>query len=159
MRRLIWLVVLELLGFGLMASAQQVGPLVAEGGKGRAKGEFTVSNLGVTPLITTVEAVTFRLTPEGKSVYIALEPTSVVKLTDTSAKIGPRQQHVFAYEVQCNSPQPCLIALLPRMVQAVHVTEGIQLGLIIPHSIYLCTDRAKDCRKRVRQAAGIPDAR
>lgn len=159
MRRLLWLTVLELMGFGLASSAQQVGPLVAEGGKGRARGEFTVTNLNVQPLVTTVEAVSFTLTPEGKSVFLPLDPQAIVKLTEASAKIGAKQTHTFAYEVECRSSQPCLIALLPRMVTGVRTAEGLQLGIIVPHSIYLCGDKAKGCRARVRVAAGIPAGR
>lgn len=158
MKRIICLVLLELLGFAIAASAQTVGPLIAEGGRGKAKGEFTVTNNGVTPLITTVEAVSFRLTAEGKSVYGPLDATKVtVKLAESSAKIGARQNHVFAYEVQCFQT-PCTVALLPRMVTGVRTAEGLQLGIIIPHSVYLC-DKAKGCRASVRKAAGIPDGK
>lgn len=142
----------------IAATAQTVGPLVAEGGRGKAKGEFTVTNNGVTPLITTVEAVSFRLTAEGRSVYGPLDATKVtVKLLEASAKIGARQNHVFAYEVQCLQT-PCTVALLPRMVTGPRTAEGLQLGIIIPHSVYLC-DKAKGCRASVRKLAGIPDGK
>jgi hypothetical protein len=157
MKRLIWLVVLELIGFGLAASAQTVGPLVAEGGKGRARGEFTVRNDGVLPMATTVEAHSFRLTPAGGAIFLPLDTNNVqVKLNETSVKVGPRQSHTFTYEVQCLSQSPCLVAMLPRMITGLHTTEGMQIGIIIPHAIYLCPDKAKGCRSRVRAAAGIP---
>lgn len=146
-------VVLSLIG--IAAHAQTVGPFVFEGGKGRARGEFSIRNDNVTPLVATVEAVSFRLTPEGKSVFLPLDPKATVKLYETAAKIGARQQHTFAFEVDCQSDQPCLVALLPRMVQGVRVQDGLQLGLIIPVSIYLCPDKAKACRARARTAAGI----
>ncbi len=161
MRKIFWFVVLDLLLFAAAASAQTVSPIIAEGGKGKAKGGFTVTNNGVVPMVVTVQAMTFHLMPEGKAIYLPLESDVAVKLTETSAKIGARQNHVFAYEVQCLSQQPCLIAFLPRMVTGLHTTEGIQLGLIIPHSVYLCPsqEKAKGCRTRVRIAAGIPEGK
>src|SRR6266404_3219181 len=125
MKRIFLFVILELLGFAIAASAQQISPLIAEGGKGRARGEFTVTNNGVQPLITTVEAHLFKLTPEGASVYLPLDTTVNVKLMETSAKVGARQNHVFAYEVQCFSDSPCLVAFLPRMTTGARTTEGL----------------------------------
>ena len=161
MKKIFWFAVLDLLLLAVTASAQTVTPIIAEGGKGKAKGEFIVTNNGVQPMVVTVQAMTFRLTPEGKAIYLPLESGVAVKLTETSAKVGARQNHVFAYEVQCFGEQPCLFAFLPRMVTGLHTTEGIQLGLIIPHSVYLCPsqEKAKGCRARVRLAAGIPEGK
>jgi hypothetical protein len=158
MKILKWFVftILYLSALAYAVSAQTVGPLVAEGGKGKAHGEFTVTNNGVQPLVATVTAMTFKLASDGKAIYLPLEATSVVKITDTSAKVGARQSHSFGYEVQCMSDKPCLIAFLPRMVTGLHTTEGIQIGLVIPSVVYLCPDKGKGCRQRVRLAAGIP---
>ena len=154
MRRLIWLVVLELLGFAVAASAQSVSPLVAEGGKGKAKGAFTVTNNGVQPLLTTVEAVSFRFSAEGKPVWIPVDPAKVsVKVDQSSFKVGPRQTHTVSYDIECHVT-PCTVALLPRMVQGVHIEEGVQVGVIIPHAIYLC-DKAKGCRDSIRKSYGV----
>jgi len=156
MKRIFLFVILELLGFAIAASAQQISPLIAEGGKGKARGEFTVTNNGVQPMITTVEAQSFMLTAEGKSVFLPLDQNVYVKIDQSSFKVGPRQTHIVSYEVQCLKEQPCLVALLPRMVTGIHTAEGIQIGIVIPHSVYLCTDRAKGCRAKARLAAGIP---
>jgi hypothetical protein len=153
--RKILYVILLLLTFVMASHAQTVGPLVAEGGKGRAKGEFTVTNNGVQPMLTVVEAHSFKLTSKGGAIYLPLDERNVVvKLNETSAKIGPRQNHTFSYQVECLQT-PCLVALLPRMITGLHTAEGMQVGIIIPHSIYLC-DKAKGCRASVRLAAGIP---
>lgn len=155
---LVVVIIAFLLALAGGAHAQTVGPLVFQGGKGRARGEFSVRNDGVTPLIVTVEAVSFKLSPEGKSIFLPLDSHAVVKLTETAARVGARQVHAFAFEVDCQAEQ-CAVAILPRMVQAVHVSEGIQLGLIVPVSVYACSTGAKDCRKRQRIAAGIPDGK
>jgi hypothetical protein len=158
MRRILWLLILELLGFVILASAQTVGPLVAEGGKGKAKGEFVVTNNGVVPMVTTVEAVQFRLTPDGKSVFSPIDSSKEsVKVLESSFKVGPRQTHTVAYEVQC-FVVPCTVAFLPRMVTGVRTTEGLQLGIIIPHSVYLC-EKAKGCRASIRRSSGIPEGK
>jgi hypothetical protein len=159
MRKVFCLAALEIIGliFAGLAFGQTVSPIIAEGGKGKARGEFVVTNNGVVPMVTTVEASLFRLTPEGKSVYVPLDGTVQVKLAETSAKVGPRQTHAFSYEVQCFQT-PCLVAFLPRMVTGLHTSEGIQVGIIIPHSVYLC-DKAKGCRAQARKLAGIPDGK
>jgi hypothetical protein len=137
------------------ASAQSVSPLVAEGGKGKARGEFTVTNNGVQPLIVTVQPMSFKLRPGGTSLYYFLENTVGLKMNETSARIGAKQTHTFGYVIECHSEQPCLVAFLPRMVALQKTTTGFQVGVVIPHSVYLCPDKAKDCRARVRKAAGI----
>jgi hypothetical protein len=155
------IIAILLLASAGITKSQTVGPLVAEGGKGRARGEFTVTNNGVIPMITTVRVMQFKLTPEGKSIFLPLDNTISVKLGESSAKVGARQEHSFSYEILCLRTEPCLVAFLPRMVTSVHTTEGIQVGLIIPHSVYLCADqeKAKGCRARVRKAAGIPEGK
>ena len=161
MKKIFWFVVIDLLLFAATASAQTVSPIIAEGGRGKAHGEFTVKNDGVVPMVVTIQAVGFRLTSEGKSVYVPLESTSVAKLSETSAKIGARQTRSFGYEVQCLGDKPCLIAFLPRMVTGLHTKEGMQVGIIVPHYAYICPnqEKAKGCRERVRLAAGIPEGK
>jgi len=161
MRKILWFAVLYLLLFTAVASSQSVTPIIAEGGRGKAHGEFTVRNDGVVPMVVTVQVVTFRLTPEGKSIYLPLEPNSVVKLSETSAKVGARQTHAFGYFLECQGTNPCLIAFLPRMVTGLHTKEGMQVGIIVPHYAYICPsqEKAKGCRARVRLAAGIPEGK
>jgi hypothetical protein len=147
-----------LLYLGLVAyaaTAQSVSPLVAEGGRGKAHGEFTVRNDGVQPLVVTIQYMSFKLTPEGKTIFYQLENTVGIQMNETSAKVGARQSHTFGYLIECHSDKPCLVAFLPRMVALQHTSAGMQVGVIIPHSVYLCADKAKDCRARVRKAAGI----
>jgi hypothetical protein len=161
MKILKWVVFVLLVLFFLAwaVSAQSVSPLVAEGGKGKAKGEFVVTNNSVQPLVVTIQALSFKLTNDGHTVYLPLDVKSVALLSETSARVGAKQTHSFGYRVECLSTEPCLICFLPRMVSVQHVTSGMQLGIIIPHSVYLCPDSAKHCRDRVRRAAGIPDGK
>src|SRR5260370_317449 len=83
MKKIFWFAVLDLLLFAVTASAQTVSPIIAEGGKGKAKGEFTVTNNGVVSMVVTVQAMTFRLTPEAKAIYLPLDAGVAVKLTET----------------------------------------------------------------------------
>lgn len=159
MKILKWIFV-AILYLGLVTCAavgQTVSPLVAEGGKGKAKGEFTVTNNSVQPLIVSITAMSFKLKADGSSLYYPLENTVGLKMGETSSRIGARQSRTFSYEIQCFSEQPCLVAFLPRMVALQHTAAGVQVGVVIPHSVYLCPgqEKAKGCRERVRKAAGL----
>jgi hypothetical protein len=155
MKRLIWLVILELLGFAVAASAQSLSPLTGEGGHGRLKGSFTISNPEVIPMTTTVDVRSVSFAPDGTATYSKLDPAAiVVHITDTSAKIGPRQSHVFYYDVECKSFTSCTVAFLPGSVFG-RATSGMQVKVVLPHVVYLCQQGAKDCRVNIRRAAGI----
>ena len=48
MKKIAILILLELLGLGCLAAAQSLSPIVGEGGKGKLKGSFTLTNTGLS---------------------------------------------------------------------------------------------------------------
>jgi hypothetical protein len=154
MKRIVILVLLELLGLCCVASAQSLSPLSGEGGKGHLKGSFTISNPEVIPMVTTVETRSASWAKDGSISYRPVDQDVTVHIAETSARIGPRQSHTFYYDIECRNPDACLIAFLPGSTFG-KATSGMQVKVILPHTVYVCQQGAKGCRQHIRQAAGL----
>lgn len=151
-KKLIWLVILELLGFGIAAaSAQTVSPVIVECGK-KCRGQFTVSNASIQPMSVVVEPRSFTLESTGQPTYKPLDATTILKLSEASARIAPKGQHTFGYEVHCEK-FPCALTLYSATVVG-HTDEGVAVKAWVPHTVYVC-EKAKGCRDSVRRAAGV----
>lgn len=151
-------IVLVMLGLMVtaIASAQSVTPLVTEAGKSHAKGEFTVRNDQLVPTVVTIEPRMLSFAPNGEMQLSEIPSTAVVLLSEISARVGPRQQHSFQFEIRC--PQNCAVAFYAAFISAKPINlvgRQLQLVLHIPTSVYVCTDKAKDCRKRMRKQWGL----
>jgi hypothetical protein len=131
--------------------AQQVGPLYVEA-KNKIKSQVAIGNLGVTNLIVTLEAREAVKGADGKMQFVS--PTSGVKfeLQDTSAIIPPKATRTVDYKASCE--HDCLLVVMVGMITG-HSKEGIQTRLIIPSSVYLCQNSAKDCRPRIKRSLGM----
>src|ERR1700688_457532 len=151
MMRASTLLLLQLLFFGLTVSAQTVSPMIVECGK-KCRCEFSITNNGLTPLAVTVEARSFSLDTVGRATNRPLDPAVDLKLEEGSARIAPRVVHTFTYQLNCASPS-CSVVLLSSMVVG-HTAEGILVRVQLAHTIYAC-EKQKDCRKKVRAAAGV----
>jgi len=151
MKRIIWLVILELLGFAIAASAQTISPLTAEYGK-KADGFFTVQNNSLQPVVVTVEPRSFSADEQGRQIFRPLDSGVHAKVDSTSARIGPKSSHIFSYKVTCDV-LPCSMTFLTRTT-AGRTPEGFEVALHLPHTVYTC-NKAKDCRKTVLEALHV----
>jgi hypothetical protein len=151
MKRVLSLLLLQFSLFGLAVSAQTISPIIAECGK-KCRGEFSVTNNGLTALAVTVEARSFSLDTLGHATNRLLDPGVELKLEEGSARISPKGTHTFGYQLHCAVP-PCSVALLSSMVVG-HAAEGILVRVQLAHVVYIC-EKQKDCRKKVRAAAGV----
>jgi hypothetical protein len=151
MKRVLSLLLLQFSFFGLVVSAQTVSPIIVECGK-KCRGEFSITNNGLTPLAVTVEARSFSLDTLGHATNRPLDPGVDLKLEEGSARISPKGTHAFGYQLKCSVP-PCSVALLSSMVVG-HTAEGILVRVQLAHTVYIC-EKQKDCRKKVRLAAGV----
>jgi hypothetical protein len=151
MNKVLSLLFLQLLVFGSSVSAQTVSPSIVECGK-KCRGEFSITNNGLTPLAVSVEARSFTLDTLGHATNRPLDPGVDLKLEEGSARISPKGTHTFGYQLKCSVP-PCSVALLSSMVLG-HTAEGILVRVQLAHTVYAC-EKQKDCRKRVRAAAGV----
>jgi hypothetical protein len=151
MKRVLCLVVLQMVCFSLAASAQTVSPIIVECGK-KCRGEFSITNNALTPLAVTVEARSFSLDTVGRATNRPLDPAVDLKLAEGSAPIAPKGVHTFTYQLNCVSPS-CSVVLLSSMVVG-HTAEGILVRVQLAHTIYAC-EKQKNCRKKVLAAAGV----
>lgn len=145
----LWLLIMALT---VPAMGQTLSPLVVECGP-KCRGSFVVSNESVRPMATVIEPLSFSLGPDGKTVYRVLDSTVKVNLNEYSARIGPKDNREFDYEIIC-SQAPCLVALRAEMNLG-HTDTGLEVRGLIPHIIYQC-EKSKNCRKNIRLAAGLP---
>src|SRR5260370_19020694 len=100
MKKIVLLVLLELLLFLLSCAAQTVSPVISEFKGKTAKGEFNVTNNGLKPLDVTVEPLSFSVDKDGQPHYRPLDvATTHLKMDSFSVRVGVRQSHTFFYSV------------------------------------------------------------
>jgi hypothetical protein len=137
------------------ARSQTISPLVTECGK-KCVGSFTVQNNAVIPMVTTVEAYSFGLDSKGQH-FRSLDSTAHVTLSETSARLGPKEIREFNYKIRCDA-LPCEVGILASMVvghtQAQDGSPGIQVRLALEHCVYVC-DKSKNCRRSLLDEAGL----
>jgi hypothetical protein len=150
MNKVLSLLFVQFFFFGL-AVGQTVSPVIVECGK-KCRGEFSITNNGLTPLAVSVEARSFSLDALGHATNRPLDPGVDLKLEEGSARISPKGTHTFGYQLKC-SVRPCSVALVSSMVVG-HTAEGILVRVQLAHTVYAC-EKQKDCRKQVRTAAGV----
>ena len=151
MNKVLSLLFVKFLFFGPAVSAQTVSPIIVECGM-KCRGEFSITNNGLTALAVTVEARSFSLDTLGHAANRPLDPGVDLKLEEGSARISPKGTHTFGYQLKCSVP-PCSVALLSSMVVG-HTAEGILVRVQLAHTVYIC-EKQKGCRKKVRAAAGV----
>jgi hypothetical protein len=151
MKRILSLLLLQFSFFGMAVSAQTVSPIIVECGK-KCRGEFSITNNGLTPLAVTVEARSFSMDTLGHATNRPLDSAVDLHLDEGSARVSPKGTHTFTYQLKC-SVRPCSVALLSSMVVG-RTAEGILVRVQLAHTVYMCENQ-KNCRKEVRAAAGV----
>lgn len=147
-----FIVLLTLVLLAISASAQTVSPLITEFHGKVARGEFTVTNGGLSSLEVSVSARSFTVAPNGDTRFRPLDPTVHLKMDSFFAHLGVKQQRIFWYEVRCDQ-QPCALSIYVRFT-GTKTREGVNLAVSLPHTIYFC-EREKHCRDAVRKAWGV----
>ncbi len=80
--------------FASIAQSQSISPLTAECSAKKCVGTFTVTNNGVVPLAVTIAPYAVAFDPMTKKpIFSALGTFVHVALSETSARIPPRQPH------------------------------------------------------------------
>jgi hypothetical protein len=146
MRRFI---VIALILTAVTAAAQTVSPLNAEYGK-KVRGEFSLANDSFAVLPVTLEPMSLNIV-DGKPVVTPLAPTTHIKLSEYSARIGAKQVHSFAVDAKCDT-YPCAFIVFATMVTG-HLDNGVVIATHVGSTFYSC-DKQKGCRKSfLRQIA------
>jgi hypothetical protein len=136
--------------FSGITRAQEISPIVQEL-KGSltkpAKGQFTIRNLTVLPLNVTLEPRSLDLKKNGDIQLLPLNPRVTVKLSETSFRIPAKAEHIVYFESVCDN---CVFSIYSSMVVG-RTTQGIQIALHLPETVYSCTGTAKRCREKIRR--------
>jgi hypothetical protein len=130
------------------ADGQTISPVIQECGR-KCSGTFKLTNNGLDPMAVVVTSQSFTIV-NGKQVF---GDAASVTLSETSARIGPKQSHDFDVKIRCLQT-PCAVQLAVAMMLG-HTTEGLAVRGILPEVFYIC-DRSKDCRKKTLMAGGVP---
>jgi hypothetical protein len=131
--------------------AQTVSPITAEYGR-KANGEFQITNNTVQPMVVSLEAYSFSLDSKGQH-FRKLDGTTHLVLSETSARLSPKEVHSFNYRITCDV-LPCYTTILSGMIVG-KTQDGIQVRLILPHSVYTCQKKASKCREQALKEAGL----
>ncbi len=134
------------------ASGQTISPLIGECGGKKCVGQFTVTNNNIVPMAVSIETYVISFDAKGEPVRHPLDSTTHVKLSETSARIPPRQPHEFSYTASCDV-LPCVLAF-GAVMSAGHTDSGIQAKLVLLTALYVC-EQSKGCRASVRKAYGL----
>lgn len=129
---------------------QTVSPITAQYGR-KANGSFQIQNNTVQPMVVSLEVYSFSLDSKGQH-FRKLDDSTHVTLSETSARLSPKEIHEFTYRMVCQTA-PCEVSILSGMIVG-KTQEGIQVRLVLPHSVYMC-EKAKRCREQILQDAGL----
>lgn len=134
--------------------SQTISPLVSECSR-KCSGSFTLENNAVIPLVATIQAFQFTLDSKGQH-FRALDTAHVI-LSDSSARLGPRETREINYKIRCDEPK-CGVAILATMVvgstKNSSGTGTIQVRLALQETVYVC-DKSKNCRRSILDEAGL----
>jgi hypothetical protein len=147
MKRILLVLLLDLILFGICAaSGQTISPVNTECGR-KCSGQFTVSNDGISPMNVSVESWGFTVGADGKMQFNRLEDSHVhVTLSETSARIGPKAGHIFFFKAACDQT-PCWFTFRTTMYVG-HTAEGVAVALHLSDAVYLCP-QARGCRESI----------
>ncbi len=114
--------------------AQSVQPAVVEYITA-ADGKFDIANESMVPLVVTLEAKSFTITPQGDAKFSALAPTIHLKLSETSVRLPPKGRRTIFYKASSDVYPAwfCVYSTfngLPRR-------GNVNLAMDMPHTVYL----------------------
>src|ERR1700737_1367591 len=100
------LLFVQFLLFGLAVSAQTVSPIIVECGK-KCRGEFSITNNGLTPLPVSVRPRSFSLDTLAHKTNRPRGPGVDLRAEEGSAATSPKGPQAFAYQHRRSVP-PCI---------------------------------------------------
>jgi len=137
MRRIGGILTWLLLG-AAAGQAQTISPVIVEF-REKGRGSFQVLNDSFVPLNAVVEARSFSVDEDGKPTFRHLGPEIELKLSTTSFRLGPQQAYTVFYEARADRVPAwfCIYVVITGRT----TTNGIQLVVELPHTVYLVTKK------------------
>lgn len=147
MRRLAYLA-LTMVILAVLASVmhgQTISPVYTEC-RVKCSGSFDITNNSLIPMVVSVEPRKLSFTDTTAN-FTALDPNVVeIKLSETSARLSPRETHSFDYKVKCLKT-PCAVTFQAGMIIG-HTKDGMAVKLILSSNLYIC-EKEKGCRMSI----------
>lgn len=134
MRRTVAVLATTLMLFASGADGQTIAPVVVEY-QGKASGKFQIANGTLYPLSVALEPMSFTVDGEGQPSYRPLEPTTHLRLSETSFRVGAREVHTVFYEADAER-LPAWFTVYATVTGAKTAT-GLQVAMRLPHTVYL----------------------
>lgn len=126
---------LLLLMFGAWHTpAQTISPVIVEYQQ-KADGRFQVTNDSDVPLAVVLEPESFRVDSKGNPTFYPLDPSIHLDLSSSSFKLAPHQSYLVFYKATSDR-LPAWFTIYAT-VTGKHTTEGIQVAIHLPHTVYL----------------------
>ena len=115
-------------------AAQTISPVIVEF-REKAAGRFQIHNDSDFPLNVILEPHSFTVDSAGKPAFTALSPEIHLELSAMSFRVGPKQDYFVFYKANADKLPNwfCVYA----NITGPHTTEGIQVRLELPHTVYL----------------------
>lgn len=133
------------------AYSQTISPVISEAKGPRVRGEFSVTNNSIVPLAVYIEPQNL-IANSGKLLALHLDPGTNILLTDSSIKLGPRQSWTVGYQITCTA-MPCVVNF-GTTFSGLH-SQGLAVALHLGSVVYVCSDKSKGCRERIRVGWGV----
>jgi len=118
--------------------AQSISPVIVEY-REKARGSFTLSNDTVYPLDVVLEAFSFSVDERGQPLYRPLDHGIQVRFSETSFRLGPRQNHVVFYEATAEV-LPAWFTIYATVAKTGSHTP-FRVAYQLPHTVYLLSKR------------------
>lgn len=132
-RKIGFLVLLALLA-GIDAHAQTISPVIVEY-QGKASGRFQVVNDSDVPLAVVLEPESFKVDSQGQPTFFPLDPNVHLELSTTSFRLAAHQTYIVFYKASATN-LPAWFTIYAT-ITGKRTTQGIQLAIHLPHTVYL----------------------
>lgn len=130
----------------LPLAGQTVRPVIDENtvqGPGKkAKGKIEYVNDSLQTLAVTLDTQSFTVSDVGELSYRPLDRAIHVKFSATSFRIPPKQSYLVFYEAYADAVPAWFVVYATFAGYKERTTEGLNIHLLLPHTIYLLPKEA-----------------
>jgi hypothetical protein len=138
MGRTIGLVLAFFVFAALYTPAQTISPVIVEYQQ-KAKGRFQVTSDSDIPLTVVLEPESFRVDARGNPTFYPLDPSIHLELSTTSFRLAPHQTYMVFYKASADH-LPAWFTIYAT-VTGKRTSQGIELAIHLPHTVYLMTKK------------------
>ena len=110
---------------------------VVQGPGKKAKGKIEYVNDSLQTLTVTLDTQSFTVSDKGEMSYRPLDSNIHVRFSATSFRIPPKQSYLVFYETSADAVPSWFVVYATFAGYKERTAEGLQIHLLLPHTIYL----------------------